>query len=115
MKCVAVRYLERWPNLKEYFLTFLPKQKNFKWEIENTARYTRLKTYFADPTMESYVTFVAFVSQDFEAFLLPFQSKDPMIHLLEPGLQYFLFFMVSKENSSWVQNCLLSILAKISE
>ena len=56
---VAVRYLEQWPNLKEYFLKFLPKQKNFKLEIENTARYTRLKTCFADPTMEAYVAFVA--------------------------------------------------------
>ena len=56
---VAVRCLEQWPNLKEYFRKFLPKQKNFKLEIENTARYTRLKTCFADPTMEAYVAFVA--------------------------------------------------------
>ena len=82
MKCVAVRCLEHWPNLKEYFLKFLPKQNNFKWEIENTARYTRLKTCFADPTMETYFAFVAFVAQDFEVFLSPFQSIDPMIHLL---------------------------------
>ena len=76
MKYVAVRCLEQWPNLKEYFLKFLLKQNNFKRkrEIENTARYTRLKTCFADPTMEAYLTFVAFVAQDFEAFLLPFQS-----------------------------------------
>ena len=32
--------------------------------------------------MEAYGAFVAFVSQHFEAFLLPFQAKDPMIHLL---------------------------------
>ena len=30
--------------------------------------------------------FVAFAAQDFEAFLLPFQSKDPMIHLLYPAM-----------------------------
>ena len=86
MKYVAVRCLEQWPNLKEDFLKFLPKQNNFKREIENTARYTRLKTCFADPTMEAYVIFVAFVAQDFEAFLVSFQSKDPMIHLLYPAM-----------------------------
>ena len=86
MKYVAVRCLEQWPNLKEYFLKFLLKQKNFKHEIENTARYTCLKTCFADPTMEAYVAFVAFVAQDFKVFLLPFQSKDPMINLLYPAM-----------------------------
>ena len=63
---------------------FFPKQKNFKRETENTARCTSLETCFADPTMEPYVVFVSFAAQDFEAFLLPFQSKDPMIHLLYP-------------------------------
>ena len=86
MKYVAVWCLEQWPNLKEYFLKFLLKQKNFKHEIENTARYTCLKTCFADPTMEAYVAFVAFVAQDFKVFLLPFQSKDPMINLLYPAM-----------------------------
>ena len=88
MKYMAVQCLEQWPNLKEYFLKFLPKQKNFKREIENTARYTHLKTCFAYPTMEAYVAFVAFVAQDFEAFLLPFQSKDPMIHILYPAVHF---------------------------
>ena len=83
---MAVQCLEQWPNLKEYFLKFLLKQKNFKQEIENTARYTRLKTCFADSTMEAYIAFVASNAQDFEAFLLPFQSKDPMIHLLYPAV-----------------------------
>ena len=62
------------------------RNKNFKREIENTARFTRLKTCFADSTMEAYVVFVAFVAQDFEAFLLPLESKDPMIHLLYPAM-----------------------------
>ena len=30
MKHVGVRWLEQWENLKEYFLTFLPKQKSSK-------------------------------------------------------------------------------------
>ena len=96
MKYVAVWCLKQWPNLKEYFLKLLPKQKNFKREIENTPKYTRLKTCFADPTMEAYVVFVAFVAQDFEAFLLPFQNKDPMIHLLHPAMLSFLYGLQRK-------------------
>ena len=86
MKYVAIGCLEQWPNLKEYILKFLLKQKNFKWEIENTARHTRLKTCFSDPSMEAYIAFVAFVAQDFEVFLLPFQSSDPVIRLLYPAM-----------------------------
>ena len=96
MKYVAVRCLEQWPNLKEYFLKFLPKQKNFKREIENTARYTCLKTCFANSTMEPYVVYVAFVVQDFEAFLLPFQSKDPMFHFLYPAMLSLLYGLQRK-------------------
>ena len=82
--------------MKEYFLKFLPKQKNFKQEIENTARYTRLKTCFADPTMEAYVVFAAFVVQDFEVLLSSFQSKDPMIHLLYPAMFSLLYGLQRK-------------------
>ena len=36
--------------------------------------------------MEAYIAFVAFVAQDFEVFLLPFQSSDPVIRLLYPAM-----------------------------
>ena len=114
MRYVAVQCLEQWPNLKEYFLKFLLKQKNFKQEVENIARYTPLKICFADPAMEAHVVFVAFVAQYLEAFLLLFQSKDSMIHLPYPAV-ISLLYGLHKENSSVVQNCLLRILAKISE
>ena len=96
MKYVAVRRLEQWANLMQYFLKFLPKQKNFKREIENTARYTRLKTCFADPTMEAYAAFVAFVAQDLRAFLWSSQIKDPIIHLLYPAMLSLLYGLQRK-------------------
>ena len=34
MKKVTVRCLEQWANLKEYFLSYLPNQPNFKKDIE---------------------------------------------------------------------------------
>ena len=30
------------------------------------------------------IAFVVFIAQDFKKFLLPLQTKDPMIHLLHP-------------------------------
>ena len=36
--------------------------------------------------IEAYVLFVAFVAHDFHEFLVPFQSTEPMIHLLYPAL-----------------------------
>ena len=86
MKYLGVRCLEQCPNLKEYYLKLLPKQKNFKRETENTARYTYMDTCFDDPTVETYVAFVVLITQNFESFLFPFQSKDPMIHLLYPAI-----------------------------
>ena len=73
---------QTWRNI---FLSFF-RNKNFKREVENTTRCTCLKTCFADTTMEAYVAFDAFIAQDFEAFLLPFQSKYPIIHLLYPAV-----------------------------
>ena len=34
LKPVILRLLEQWKTLKEYFIIFLPRQKNFKREIE---------------------------------------------------------------------------------
>ena len=96
MKYVALRCLEQWPNLKEYFLTYLPRQKNFKHDIQNTQRYTRIKTALTNPLMEAYVAFCAFIAHDFESFLIPFQTSEPMIHLLHPSLSNLLFKLQRK-------------------
>ena len=71
MKYVALRLLEQWPNLKEYFLNFLPKQSNFKSEIAKTYRYIRIKEAVEELLTEAYVSFCAFTAHDFESFLLP--------------------------------------------
>ena len=96
LKYVALRCLEQWPNLKEYFLTYLPRQKNFKHDIQNTQRYTRIKTALTNPLMEAYVAFCAFIAHDFESFLIPFQTSEPMVHLLHPSLCNLLFKLQRK-------------------
>ena len=96
MKYVALRVLEQWANLTEYFLKFVPRQKNFKKEIKNTQRYIRIKTALENELMVSYVAFCAFAADDFEKFLVPFQSGEPRIHLLYTGLCDLLYSILRK-------------------
>ena len=86
MKYVAVRILEQYDNIKEYFLKFLPKEKNFKYNIKHTERYKRIENALKDPLTEGYIAFCAFSAGDFESFLLPFQINEPKIHLLYPAM-----------------------------
>ena len=86
MKYVAVRMVEQWPNLKEYFLKFLPQQKKSFSKVKSSERYQRIETALKDNLTLAYISFCAYVSQDFEAFLLPFQSEEPMIHVLHPEM-----------------------------
>ena len=86
MKYAAVRILEQWKNLKEYFLKVLPQQSTFKSTVAKTERYKRITKALQDPLTEAYVSFCAFASAEFEDFLLPFQSDEPLIHLLYPSM-----------------------------
>ncbi|XP_065643869.1 uncharacterized protein LOC136075251 [Hydra vulgaris] len=96
MKYVAVRILEQWVNLKEYFLTFLPKQKNFN-ALFKTDRYKRIcEALRNDIQTQGYLGFCAFSAQDFEAFLVQFQTESPMIHMLYPGMCKLLNSLLQK-------------------
>ena len=86
IKYMALRLLEQWPNLKEYFLNFLPKHSNFKSEIAKTYRYIRIKKAVEEPLTEVHVSFCAFTAHNFESFLLPSQTREPMIHQLFPSM-----------------------------
>ena len=86
MKYTCVRLLEQWDKVCEYFLTFLPKEKNFKSGILPTQRYKHIKDALLGKLTHAYVSFCAFAAEDFENFLLPFQSSEPMIHLLFPEI-----------------------------
>ena len=81
MKYVALRFLEQWTNLKEYFLNFY-----FKSEIGKTHCYIRIKKAMEEPLTELYVSFCAFTAHNFESFLLLLQTGEPMIHQLFPSI-----------------------------
>ena len=74
----------------------MPRQKSFKREIECTIRYKRIAENLKNALTPAYPAFVAFVSQDFESFLLTFQRKEPMIHILYTGMSSFLSKMLTK-------------------
>ena len=42
------------------------------------------------------MSFYAFAAHDFESFLLPFQAKEPMIHLLYPSMCKLVSDLLSK-------------------
>ena len=91
MKQVAVRVVEQWDNLTEYFLKFLTKQKDDTFrKIKKTARYQRIAKALEDSVTLAYVSFCDFIARDFKMLLLPFQSDRPMIHLLYPEMQSLL-------------------------
>ena len=57
---------------------------------------TGIRDSLNDKTTEGYIAFAAFVSQEFELLLIPFQSSEPMIHLLFPEMCKFLTGLLQK-------------------
>ena len=73
-KQVAVRVVEQWGSLTEYFLKCFPKQKDAFREINKTARYQRIVEALEDTITLADVSFCAFIARDFEMILLPFNQ-----------------------------------------
>lgn len=96
LRKACLRLLEQWSNLQEYFLNFLPTQKNFKREIENTSRYQRISTTLKDPLSQVQICFLAFAANDFEAYLVKLQRDEPMIHTVYMSMTTLLQTIMSK-------------------
>ena len=96
LKFLAVRLLEQWENLIEYFFKFLPKQNDFKGTIKETIRYQRIIEVIQSDLAQHYLAFRALFSQDFEEFLLKFQSEQPMIHSLYSSMEKLSFCSMQK-------------------
>ena len=98
LKKVTVRILEQRENLTECFLNFLPKQPNFRSKngLQENKRYQRIKEKLEDELTQPYLAYTAFVSQDFELFLVQFQSDVPLIHLLFLKMKELVFNLMTK-------------------
>jgi hypothetical protein len=78
---VCRRIIEQFSCLKKYFLTELPKHEKSMISSSKT-RYLRLKAALENPETLVYLNFIAFVSSSVTPFLLMFQSKQPLVHVL---------------------------------
>lgn len=68
LKPVLIRISGQWLNLRQYFLKFLPKEKNFAREIASTARYKDIKRVLNDKLSQPYI------AELLDEFLIKFQS-----------------------------------------
>ena len=93
---VLVKLIEQFNNLKEYFLTSLPKLLGFngKTGIASTARYKRIKGYLLDENVLILMHFVVSVAQEFQSFMKPLQKTEPMIHVLHPKCMHLLHMLL---------------------
>ena len=82
MKRVAVRIINQWENLCQYFLKFLATQKTFKQTVKKTIRYQSIKSALESDSTRIYLSFLVFAASLFEKILLTFQCEEPLIHLL---------------------------------
>ena len=69
MKYFAVKLLQQWKNLKEYFLKVFPKESNFTSTVANTHRYKRIYAALQGPLTEAYISFCSYPTTKFEDFL----------------------------------------------
>ena len=90
MKYVLVRIIDQWPNLKEHFVTFLPKQKEFKQTIKEKKRYKQIIEVFENELALPYLSFVTFLTRGYERYLLKFHSEEPLIHVRHSGMSSLL-------------------------
>lgn len=95
LKKVLERIKQQWPNLKEYFLSFLPKQLNFTREFARNERYVFIKESLSSDTTLLYIGFVIHVADILENFLVKFQSKNSLLPMLYIGFGDLFFQLMS--------------------
>ena len=84
--------------MMEYFLTFLPAQKGFmnKNGVGNTERYHRIKKALNNDLWLARVSFIVYTNNIFKPFMLSFQSKQPLIHILHIRMKKLVGDLLSK-------------------
>lgn len=91
LKKALNRIVDQWLNLKEYFLIFLPKQKNFAKDVESTRRYQNIRKCLLSNVSLMYIHFAIHIADIFEGYLTLLQSSKPIIHILYPAIGDLLF------------------------
>lgn len=95
LKRSYVRINEQWNHLCEYFLEFLPKQKNFVKDVRDTARYKSIVNILTREDSLIYINFVIYVAGIMESYLIPMESKSPKIHVMYTNMGELLYKLMS--------------------
>lgn len=82
LKKAYVRINEQWDHLKSYFLEYLPKQKKFAQDIEQTDTYKFIASNLKNSETPIFVNFVIYLAGILESYLIPMESKQPKIHVM---------------------------------
>lgn len=77
---IIERTIEQWTNLNEYFLKFIPSSRKIS---PNNLRYIQIRTMLETKSTLIHLNFLLFLYHNiYKQFLLWFQQRQPLIHLL---------------------------------
>ena len=95
---VLIKLLDQFQNLKTYFLQTLPSEKGFNYKngVGNSDRYKSIKKALTNKKLQAIMAAVAYIAQDFKAFVVPLQAAKLMIPVLYFKFRRLLQDLLSK-------------------
>ena len=106
---VAVRVLEQFENLREYFLVSLPKTKGFNYQkgVGNTERYQRIKSVLENKLVPAALAFIVYITNLYSPFVLLLQKEEPLIHILLTQMKKLIYdLLVNFIDKSYLSKCM---------
>lgn len=88
----AERFLEMFPTVNSFFMTYLPAKKSFT----SSKHYTNISKYLSNKSIHLELLVIIESGQLFEPFLHIFQKSEPMIHELYPSMIKLIKLISSK-------------------
>lgn len=95
LKVALSKILEQYKSIKDYFLIWLPKQENFKREIESSSKYKSVVRTLKDRRTLIYIHFIINVCCIFEPLLVSFLRREPFFHSIYESFTHLLFDLMS--------------------
>lgn len=93
---VAQRIVDQWPNILEYFIKFVPAQKEQQFKkVQKTDRFRSILKVIKNEESKIFLLFAIYICSLVEEFIKLFQSSEPVIHLLYPAIGDLLYKIMS--------------------
>ena len=115
---VLLRILEQLSNITNFFLKVVPADKktfNGKKGVGSSERYIAIKQMLNDKRLIPVISAVCFVAQEFKSFIVPMQSRSPLITILFPKIQALLQSVLAMflKEKVFMKNNKLRLISKI--